>query len=376
MRPSLFAMSRKRQVEVVSPEDLDKIAEILKDSLEGLSDEARQSLTVGLNVLKVLESAQRTGAGQPEVSAELQSFLEREGQRLAHMLMLYRKLLRPDSFFPRVMGYRHEPQARRWEIELVHSGEPSLLQGSAPILDAMMDTMMSEAELSLAIWLRAIPIASRPMFLAYVRQIGEAPRLLLLDQGSWIVLPLNAQELGEMMAVLLEVPSRDERLWKAFLGQQARSLRTNARQALQPAFEALGMSQPPSSEQWDKFVPAVFLNAEVVRHWQAAVRDLGSGPLSEAHYLLQETTVSLERHLDMLETRQNDLEKSYEKKARRLRTDLQRTELLFAGVRTRVQKLERENQQLRVELRASTAGAKPAGSTEVTTLGKTFDALF
>lgn len=343
-----------------------------EDLVKALGPDVVNTLLAGVQDL--LEEM-RSQKDEPEVPLDkqrLSDFLDQAVPDLPAMLHLFEHYLNARAWTSRVLVFEPAPKPVHWRLEGVYAAEPYLLPGGLSGLDDLMDGLREKVEPgSAALWVHGVALGGESLFMVYLRWPEGPPVLLTLREGQWgRVETARTRHLLLLQLVLGGAPG-DTKRWKAFMAAQADWQHDNAREEFETLLGGWGL-EPLSDAQWEDLVRVAYVNKSMLRLYQECARAMSEAPLLEAHGLLKAQADQFETQVKFFDKRKQELEKELEKKTKRLRSDLERSELLAKGAQTRARRLQEENAQLQRQAKPGTAQKGPTEDDFVLALDRLF----
>lgn len=317
------------------------LREMAMGELVEMLDRAVESIAKSLP----LESSSTPESSQKDIDA----WVEGPGRQLSLMLSIYARLLPYKSFTPRLLVYADNPHG--WTFERVLIAGTDLLPDGMRSLTTFMDIKGEDCcEGSTKLWL--FPVDSpdeKGMFLAYIRWARGAPVYFVIREGRWSQLDSSPKS-ALLLHTLTEMPGSAKRQWKAFMDSQAQYMAQNSRELVEALFKKWRVTL--SDERYKELASTVYNTDGALSIFQECVREMSEPLMLEAFALLRGVAGQFEQQTRFFETKLASLDKEIEKRTKRLRDDLQRTNMLQKGLQDRAQRLSRENNELLRKLKS------------------------
>lgn len=331
-------------------EKLDELHELMSEKPEPLD-----STPAGKEILSLLEEVQR------EIGMELKLFSRALGAR---------------QFHARIFIFQAEKKAKRlqWKLRDVQLGEPEFLPGGPKHLQKLLlGAMKHIGGKTIALWLHhmATPTQNDSYF-AYLLHHEGQEATYQYSEGGWSPLPLGEGPRLLVMEMLLNPTSGAAKRWARVIEAQMHAMRKQLRDEVTAFVEKASAGM--TDELWEEFLTMIYLRKEHLMLLQEASRMAGTSVLHEAQQLLSTTLQMVDKALNAHSEKLVHLEKNHARVLKRFKTDLDKFKLTRDAAANRANQLEREVQNLRKQLQASTTG--PAREQEAESLGLSLDRFF
>ncbi|MBN3761142.1 hypothetical protein [Burkholderia sp. Ac-20365] len=315
----------------------------------------------------------------PPDSEPIRSFFEEDWQGFRDEIG---GMLEAQDTAPRIVVYEREysgePHDKKSEKEESgrldtiwrRSGEkyapPEFLRGDVEMLRGWMDDMLCESvdcEQAVAVWIVQVLLPeedTRPDFLVMFFRDQDGGEELFLYDGTFPRRKSDGSDKIEQILASWRPEDMDASSWGLSIALRDKPA---ARERLNELCSESGAS-PLTDVQWKAVVEWIRTSGVVETAIEETIWKHVDRVLSEASEWLRMGTRAVPDFLDTLreESREKlqEIEQRHEKRLKGLRADLDKMRMLSDGIKKRADKADRDNQDLRRQLRAAPPSAVPA----------------